>query len=366
MRFLGSPDTTQSELLPFLEVTEQLLFEACESAGGSDGVEIVALPDLGIPHNAARVHGGFLTGALYRWTCAVPFVPVDATVNLCGVAVFEIEESSPLVHSFHSAVKDMRGEWGRETPYRWNFTTGNHFISCARDEAGKWFLLLHASPAEFKANYPGLYPSPTAWFRDDVKTVRRDKGGRYLRFLRGHPAERFHRRAIWLRDFQIDRMRTAAEMLAGRSMVLEELFNETHYGMPTRDSIGIGCYVFRDGVQHDYVYPLLTRPKASIPLVRVESQATSTVEISGHMFAVTPHGLGVRSTSRVGLEVRSDRLTAWGREHETSQSLGGEPEMRIREYDGERTLSALLSHCPGTVVRNFSQIHSVYRGSELA
>lgn len=359
VRFLGTPDATQEELLPFLAGTQSLLSQACEGYGGGEA-EVVALPDLGMPHNAARIHGGFLTGALYSWDCPQPFVPVDATVNLCGVAVFEIENVSPFVHSFREAVSGAQVRWSEDTPYVWNFTTGNHFVILARTNE-KWYALLHASPAEFKANYPGLYPSTTGWYADVVKTFQ-GEGGRYLRYLVGRPASRFYERATWLALYQRDRMRSAAELLVGGRHIKDELFNASHYEMKIDCSIGIGCYQFHSGAAG--VYPLLTRPEAPIPLVKPLEPSPATVRVRGDTYLVAPHGLGVRSTRPVGLGVEGPRLKAWGRGHERGVSLGSEPEMAIRDYDGRRTVNSVLSQCVGTVVQELEQVASVYRGSE--
>lgn len=366
-RFLGRPDQTQEELLPFLAVTERLLVEACGEAGECGGAEIIALPDLGMPHNAARIHGGFLTGAFYTWECSTPFVPVDATVNLCGVAVFRLDGESGVIHDFAGAVERAKGAWAERTPYLWNFTTGNHFVILACDAHGQHYLILHASPAEFKANYPGLYPNDGSWFAHSVRTHRATDGSsRYLRYLAGSPAVRFYERAQWLLSYQKDRMRSAAELIAGRRHVDTEVFNDTHYGMKTTNSIGIGCYVFDAvGENASRLYPLLTRPKAPIPLVIADAASTATVTLANRDYVLAPHGLGVRSTRELGLVVGGERLQAWGREHERGLSLGAEPEMAIREYHGLETVNRVLAQCPGVLVHELTQTASIYRGSEL-
>ena len=91
MRDLTLQDTTQISILRHLMLTEQLLARAASKASGSEqSAEIWAMSDLGLPNNISRIHGGFFTGAFYRWQTSVPIVPVDATVNCCGVSVFRI------------------------------------------------------------------------------------------------------------------------------------------------------------------------------------------------------------------------------------------------------------------------------------
>ena len=48
------------------------------------------MPDLGLPSNVNRIHGGFFTGALYTWQTSTPIVPVDTTVNSCGISVYRV------------------------------------------------------------------------------------------------------------------------------------------------------------------------------------------------------------------------------------------------------------------------------------
>ena len=53
---------------------------------------IYAMPDLGIAQNGTRMLGGFYTGSCYSWDSDVPFIPVDATVNVCGTAVYRLKQ----------------------------------------------------------------------------------------------------------------------------------------------------------------------------------------------------------------------------------------------------------------------------------
>ena len=55
---------------------------------------IYAMPDLGIAQNGTRMLGGFYTGSCYSWDSDVPFIPVDATVNVCGTAVYRLKHKN--------------------------------------------------------------------------------------------------------------------------------------------------------------------------------------------------------------------------------------------------------------------------------
>ena len=88
---LSLRDGTQKRIIEELRITQELLCELSTKLSGRDrGVEIVALPDLGMPNNVTRICGGFYTGALYKWEADVPFVPIDTTVNVDTVTLFEL------------------------------------------------------------------------------------------------------------------------------------------------------------------------------------------------------------------------------------------------------------------------------------
>ena len=86
-------DETQQSVLEQLSKTEELLSKvASKLSGKAKKAEIFAMPDLGIAQNGTRMMGGFYTGACYTWDSDVPFIPVDATVNVCGTAVYKLNQ----------------------------------------------------------------------------------------------------------------------------------------------------------------------------------------------------------------------------------------------------------------------------------
>ncbi|MBO4675607.1 MAG: hypothetical protein J5601_05965, partial [Elusimicrobiaceae bacterium] len=83
-------DKTQESILEHLQKTEDLLSKvASKLSNKNKKANIYAMPDLGIAQNGTRMMGGFYTGACYTWDTDVPFIPVDATVNVCGTAVYK-------------------------------------------------------------------------------------------------------------------------------------------------------------------------------------------------------------------------------------------------------------------------------------
>ena len=87
-------DLTQENILELLNKTEKLLSKVATKLSNSEKTAtIYAMPDLGIAQNGTRMIGGFYTGACYTWNSDIPFIPVDATVNVCGTAVYKLNKN---------------------------------------------------------------------------------------------------------------------------------------------------------------------------------------------------------------------------------------------------------------------------------
>ena len=94
---IPNQDQTQRVLLPYLRETEVLLNKLVKIHDKEYGwAKIIPCNDLGFPNNVVRIAGGFLTGAYYNWSCAVPIVPIDATINTCTSSVFELNKAEIL------------------------------------------------------------------------------------------------------------------------------------------------------------------------------------------------------------------------------------------------------------------------------
>lgn len=235
-------DHTQKVILPILEVTEELIFKAINQKDGiNPEVEIVAMPDLGFSNNAIRMRGGFYTGMYLKWNSNTPFVPVDATINSCGVSIFLLNESVSY-GDFKKKIELARDRVSR-LGYKWNFECGNHFISLCQLDDGRYCVVMHASADEYKKSIPdsSLYPLPGVWYYNDIKVIRSDSvNGRYLRYLLGKPAQRFISIAKKLEDINHNRLNQVAEIIFG-DCIESELIYVPHYGMPTETAIAIGC-----------------------------------------------------------------------------------------------------------------------------
>ncbi|MFF7383970.1 hypothetical protein [Streptomyces griseoluteus] len=364
MRMLRDPDATQREILRHLHVTEHLLAQTASLVSGrSCDAEVVPMPDLGLPHNVRRIHGGFFTGAYYRWDSAVPMIPVDATVNLCGVALYRVEADFADEREFRDRVTAARAVLSEKSSYVWNFTSGNHFVILAENRtpgvlpAGR-YLVLHASAAEFKNQYNGLYPAPGNWYHEEIRVLA-GQDGRYLRYLSGKPAERFARMVAMLEDYQHERQRMCAALILGsEARITEEICSVLHYGMPDASSIAIGCqWLAGDRPQS----LLLTRPGAPLFLVRSKSGGSNQIRTSHGPRTLTPHGLGVRATEPLDLAFGRDHLRIAGRRVGLDQSLAGRDFVAIRDFAQETDLPRILEECPGTVEAELQQVYSYHR-----
>lgn len=234
-------DSTQKSILPHLQTTELLVASALEKETGKKcNVEIIAMPDLGLANNSIRMCGGFFTGMFMEWNADIPFVPVDTTVNSCGVSVFSLRKGISF-QEFKSRINSTKEKMG-QLGYNWNFERGNHFISLCRNDLNQYFIVMHASADEYKKSVPGrsLYPIPNVWYYDDIKVITTKNSERYLRYLVGNSAKRFTSIAIELERINKERMHSVATIIAGE-LIKEEVCYIPHYGMPTESSIAIGC-----------------------------------------------------------------------------------------------------------------------------
>lgn len=297
-----SADNTQQILIPYLQDTEKLLEKAIHEHDKSGWAKIVPACDLGFPNNVTRIAGGFLTGALYDWSCSVPLVPIDATVNTCTSSVFQLSSwnenitSNDFYHIIETLCKNAMA-----LGYAFSFDSGNHFITLARNDENDYYLVMHSSAKQSKESCFGLYPSERAWFRENIKTIydNDDNPTRYLRYIRGDAAVRFYDYAARFREFNEEIHRYVAEefvKLCGIQLSHKKPIIKHHYGMPTSSSIAIGTFVInvdKDNL-HDRTVPIFSDYGKDICLYRVNQEQKQTYVLAGtksHVILV-PHGWG--------------------------------------------------------------------------
>lgn len=303
-------DATQRVILPELKKTEELIMNAIEKETGMEAAaEIVAMPDLGLANNSIRMRGGFFTGMFVQWESKIPFVPVDSTVNSCGVSVFLLRDKMTQ-EQFVQCIK-LAKKRVASLSYHWNFERGNHFISLCRLDYDRQCVVLHASADEYKKSIKdkALYPLRDVWYYDKVKTLAcSDDSGRYLRYLVGTDAEKFIEIATGLEAVNHARMNDIAGMAFG-NFIEKEVLYVPHYGMPTPSSIAIGCSWKNDRAI------LLTRPQKSIYIIKPEHLCTTSLWL-------TPHGFG-SSISSTDISYFHGLLSINGIRIETDEDVQG-------------------------------------------
>lgn len=339
-------DLTQQMLLPELEITEILLSRVASRLSGKKKIaEITAMPDLGISHNCTRMMGGFFTGARYCWESNIPFIPVDATVNVCGTSVYKLNKEIS-IKEFISRVNCVLAD---KTKYTWNYTNGNHFISLCystgeyETEEG-YYMIVHASANEFKHGANGLYPDSDVWYYDSIKTEYMEDLSRYLRYIVGSDAERFYEIANKLIKFNKERNCYFIENVL-RENLDKEILSVQHYGMPNDHTICIGAH------WENVPYTLLTAPGKPIFIVK-----------PGENYDGSPHGLGLALKNPI-IEFKNNSIKIGEKTFHCGESINiGKDAFNRCDSDKENLdnyIKMILKICPGNIIGKLYQIVSI-------
>ena len=377
-------DLTQRNILQHLEETEKLLCKvASKLSSKQKNSNIYAMPDLGIAQNGTRMMGGFFTGACYTWDSDIPFIPIDATVNVCGTAVYKLNKEI----TNEEFIERLNGVMNNRNTYLnfvntclpkkildsidvddvskffWNYNKGNHFVIFAESngeyglEKGQ-YMIVHAYAIEFKKDNLkyGLYPVKGNWFYDDIKTEYDDENKRYIRYISGEKAKRFYDIATYLREFNKLRNKYFCQSVLG-NLIEKEIINISHYGMPTINSICIGS----QWEQIDYT--LLTAPGNDVFLVHPEinSNNLNSIILEGKSMTLTPHGCGVRMNNPEDkIEYFEGGIKIGDNTYKIGESVNIGVDVSVRtkgmtpdELDSH--IQNILSMCPGTIYGRLSQ-----------
>ena len=339
-------DPTQQMLLPHLEITEALLSRvATKLSGRKKFAEITAMPDLGIAHNCTRMMGGFFTGARYMWDSDVPFIPVDATINVCGTAVFKLK-SEISVKELLDRVETVLAD---RTRYTWNYMNGNHFISWCYStgeygEESGYYMIVHASANEFKNGPQGLYPNSDVWYYDDIQTEYLEGTARYLRYISGKSAERFYDIAKMLISFNEERNRYFIKNVL-QEYLDKEVLSIQHYGMPNSHTVCIGAH------WEPTTYILLTAPGRPIFIVE-----------PGENYDGSPHGLGL-AVKNPHIKFASGSITIGNKTFHMGESIniGADAFNRCSSSADniDNYVRSILEICPGKIIGKLNQIVSI-------
>lgn len=355
-------DETQIKILEFLGTTEKLISDVTSMLSRSNKkAEIYAMSDLGLSYDAVRMMGGFFTGTCTTWECDVPFVPIDVTMNVCGVCAYRLNDSiTP--EKFKCMVEDT---FKNDATYKWNYNRGNHFCTlCYCDGKDNlkegYYIVVHASAAEYKEGNmeEGLFPEKGNWYYDNIKTYTDSETGRYLRYLDGKYAEKFWNISHFLEKFNEERNRYFIEKTF-KDYIDEEVINIPHYGMPTEHSICIGCQ-WKEGM-----YTLLTAPGEDIYFVNPLKNSKNTFVHDGVKFTLSPHGLGLKVPNKNdNIIISKDNIIIGGRSFKDGQGLNIDVDAKIRgTVEGDKKISEtvedILKIYPGEIQGKMKQIASI-------
>lgn len=348
MKNLTLNDSTQKAILKHLTTTEDLLgLVASKLSGTVKKAYITAMPDLGIAHNVTRMMGGFFTGACYSWDTDVPFIPIDATINVCGTAVFKLSKEIS-TNTFLSKVNTVLKDTSR---YTWNYCNGNHFIMLAKSNGNYglepgYYMIVHASANEFKYGENGLYPSSDVWYSNEIKTEYLPNSSRYLRYIYGDTAIKFYKKAKELIIFNTERNRFFINSVLGNEYLEKEILSIQHYGMPNDHTVCIGAH------WEPTTYTLLTAPGKPIFLINPDMNS----------FEGSPHGLGLSLKNSI-IKFNKDNITLGQNNFSTGENINiGTDALNRCSADNEdidRYVSKIITVCPGNIVGKLEQIVSI-------
>lgn len=377
-------DLTQKEIIKHLEETEKLLSKvASKLSNKPKKANIYAMPDLGIAQNVTRMMGGFFTGACYTWNSDVPFIPIDATVNVCGTTVYKLNKeitNQEFVKRLNSVINDRNTylsflnthlpkqilnsiDINDDSKFFWNYNKGNHFVILAESngeyglEKGQ-YMIVHASAIEFKKDNLkyGLYPVEGNWFYDDIKTEYDQQHKRYLRYIKGEKAKKFYDIATYLKEFNKLRNKYFCNLVLG-DLIEKEIINISHYGMPTINSICIGS----QWAQEDYT--LLTAPGNDVFLVHpeIDFKNQNSIILDDKNITLTPHGCGVSMnipTDKIEYFNSGIKIGSNNYKFKESVNIGLDVSVRTKgmTYDElDSHIEEILSKCPGKIYGRLSQ-----------
>lgn len=274
MIVLSLHDTTQETICVKLAYTEYMLREVLKKyCGISSWGEITTLEDLGFANNHMRMRGGFYTGINVKWQSDIPFIPVDTTVNSCGVSIFRFDGNVDF-DAFQNKMQNLEELLAQEGISN-NYNRGNHFISICSDDCGQKYLVLHASDNKYKYGDKGLYPREDTWYYNQIQTEMFPNG--YLRYIIGDVAEKFHRLYTESEKSNPIRNKIVAEIVLADYANIEEVLYSAHYGMPNNSSISIGS----QWQKQNYV------------LLSSEGSPIYIIEESNPHCPYMPHGFGL-------------------------------------------------------------------------
>lgn len=169
-------------------------------------------------------------------------------------------------------------------------------------------------------------------------------------------ADQFSELANILQRINKDRNRYFCNAVLGE-LAGEEVINLSHYGMPTKNAICIGCQWEQDN------FTLLTAPGNDIYLVHPDLSSKNTIKLKDKQITLTPHGCGVMlKNSSDTIEYLADGILIGNKHFKNGESIniGNDVLVRTNGMYPEQVkqhIKKVLDTCPGTI---YGQIHQLF------
>ena len=278
-------DSSQKILLPYIKSTQELMNSTIQQYDKNGVANIIPSFDLGFSYNTGRIAGGFTTGMVVHWDSEVPFVPIDMTIKECSGSVVSISIDN--IDFFNTERINNCLQKMNNQGYRFNFKTGNHFISLYRDKNKRYYLVIHSGDDSYRDINTGIYPSNEIWYKDQIKTSFDKTRSRYLNYLVDEYAERFVRIAINKRkDIAQFHRHLSEEIILGYGSI-ENQYTFQHYGFcfPNTAVLGTGF------IKANEVFPIFSNEGLPIVIVKPTEKMWS-VKVNNERRFVIPHGWG--------------------------------------------------------------------------
>ena len=278
-------DDTQKVLLPYIKDTESLMNYAIHLYDNQGCAYIVPSFDLGFTYNTARLAGGFTSGMIVHWNSNIPFVPIDMTIKECSGSIIEIDANDIHFFTVEHIEQCLEKMWNNG--YRFNFFSGNHFISLFQDKQNKKYLVMHSGDDGYRDEQNGVYPSQKVWYKDNVKVVYDKEGKRYLKYLVEDAAEKFINIALERQSGVASFHRDFANLLLHNSGLIIHAKTYQHYGMYSSHTALLGTGL----VPLNETFPIFSNDGLPI-LIGRPSEKMWSLYIDNHRRFVIPHGWG--------------------------------------------------------------------------
>jgi hypothetical protein len=266
--------------------------------GFPDDASFISTCDCCITRNQGRWEAGFGYGGRVDWSG--DFIPLELKPNCCGVLVAGLEErpDGETLRKRSQEIADSSITLDGVT-LKWDFDASNHFINlyeviepCAVN-GWRYLMMIHGSGKELRGSNalgPGLYLEDSEELRSLAGRIDTPWGP--IHILDGEKARDYYRYYQFAEKFCRVRRAHYARLLCPES---ELLFNETHQGLHSPNSMLLGCYAYASPEEALPWYPVTFREDLPAYLLRpLEIYGAEAIDGEGLLERTQVPSLGER------------------------------------------------------------------------